>query len=333
MRRGGHRRDRQPAARRRAARDPRRHGAVGRRRAADAVVLDAERPGHARRGRGLAGHRARAAARDHPGRRRRLRREDRCRPGVRARGVAREADGTRGALEREPLGEHDRDAAGPRPAADGDDRWHPRRAGARLPPRRPRRRGRLSPARRVPALLHPLDGARGVRHPAGRVARPRRRDDHDLDRGLPRRGPARGDRGDRAGDGPVRHRDRADPAEVRKRNLIPPDAFPFSDQGRGDLRQRRVRQGPRPGARRRGLRGAARRAGRAPRARRRRPARHRPRHVRRDHRRRRVRRGRLGRGAPGRHGHRAHRHLAARAGPRDGLGDARERAPRRSRSR
>ena len=50
----GHRRDRQPAARRRAARDPRRRGAVGRRRPADAVVLDAERPGHARRGRGLA---------------------------------------------------------------------------------------------------------------------------------------------------------------------------------------------------------------------------------------------------------------------------------------
>ena len=34
-----------------------------------------------------------------------------------------------------------------------------------------------------------------------------------------------------------------DPAEVRRRNLIPPDAFPFTHQGRGDLRQRRLRQG------------------------------------------------------------------------------------------
>ena len=42
---------------------------------------------------------------------------------------------------------------------------------------------------------------------------------------------------------------------------------------------------------------------------------------------------RHGRGAPGRHGHRAHRHVAARPGPRDGLGDARQRAARASRSR
>ena len=54
-----------------------------------------------------------------------------------------------------------------------------------------------------------------------------------------------------------------DPAEVRRRNLIPPDAFPFTTKGGVDLRQRRVREGPRPGARRRGLRGAAGRAGRA----------------------------------------------------------------------
>ena len=64
---------------------------VGRRRPRHALVLDAERPGHARRGRGLARHRRRAGARDHPGRRRRVRREDRRRPGVRAGRVAREA--------------------------------------------------------------------------------------------------------------------------------------------------------------------------------------------------------------------------------------------------
>ena len=72
------------------------------------------------------------------------------------------------------------------------------------------------------------------------------------------------------GDGP-RRGPQAQPHPARR--------VPVHDQGRGDLRQRRVREGPRPGARRRGLRGAAGRAGRAPRARRRRPARHRPRRV------------------------------------------------------
>ena len=142
-------------------------------------------------------------------------------------------------------------------------------------------RGRLPPARRVPALLHPLMAPGGVRHPAGRVARPRRRDHHDLDRGLPRRGPARGDRGDRAGDGPVRRRDRHGPGRGPQAQPHPARRVPVHDQGRGDYDSGEYAGGAGPGARRRGLRGAARRAGRAPRARRRRPARHRrsPRYV------------------------------------------------------
>ena len=53
-----------------------------------------------------------------------------------------------GALERDPLGEHDRDAAGPGPAADDHHRRQPRRRRAGLPDRRARRRRRLPAARR-----------------------------------------------------------------------------------------------------------------------------------------------------------------------------------------
>ena len=145
--------------------------------------------------------------------------------------MAGETGGPAGALERDPLGEHDRDAARPRPAADGHDRRHPRRRRARLPPRRSRRRGRLSPARRVLPDVHPDDGARRVRHPAGRVARSRRRHHHDLDRGLPRRRPARGHRRDRAGDGPVRRRDRDGPRRGAPAQPHPARRVPLHDQG------------------------------------------------------------------------------------------------------
>ena len=53
-----------------------------------------------------------------------------------------------GALERDPVGEHDRDAARPGPAADGHHRRQPGRRRARLPDRRARRRRRLPAARR-----------------------------------------------------------------------------------------------------------------------------------------------------------------------------------------
>ena len=76
-----------------------------------------------------------------------------------------------------------------------------------------------------------------------------------------------------------------DPVEIRRKNFIPPDAFPFTTvTGWRDVRQRRVREGARRGARARRLRRAARRAGGAPRARRHEAARHRRRVVRRDHR-------------------------------------------------
>ena len=123
-----------------------------------------------------------------------------------------------------------------------------------------------------------VDGARGVRHPAGRVAAPAS-SRPPRPRSGPTAAPGRPEATaaiERAmdlfaaeiGDGP-RRGPQAQPHPARR--------VPVHDQGRGDLRQRRVREGARPGARRRGLRGAARRAGRAPRARRRRPARHRPR--------------------------------------------------------
>ena len=116
---------------------------------------------------------------------------------------------------------------------------------------------------------------------------------------------------------------RGAPAQPGRRGPVP-----VHDQGRRGIRLRRVRPGAGRGAGGRRLRRAARRAGRTPGARRRGAARDRGLGVRRDHRRWRVRRGRLGRGARRRHRHRSHRDLAARPGPRDGLGDAGQRAPR-----
>ncbi len=71
--------------------------------------------------------------------------------------------------------------------------------------------GRLPADRRGAAELHPDDGPRRLRHPEGRVAGQGRRHHHDVDRRLPRRGQAGGHRRHRAGDGPVRGRDRQGP--------------------------------------------------------------------------------------------------------------------------
>ena len=60
-------------------------------------------------------------------------------------------------------------------------------------------------------LADPADGAGPVRHPAGRVVAHVGGHQHHAGRGLPRRRAAGGDRGDRAGDGPVRRRDRDGP--------------------------------------------------------------------------------------------------------------------------
>ncbi len=150
-----------------------------------------------------------------------------------------------------------------------------------------------------------------------------------VDRRLPRRRAARRRRGDRAGDGPVRRRDRhgprrgapAQPGGRRTSSRSPPRAArpttPASTRKAldqvleaADYAELRAEQAARR------ERGDAVQLG------------HRRLGVRRDHRRRRVHRGRPGRGAPRRHGHGAHRHLAARPGARHGVGDAGERAPR-----
>ena len=52
-----------------------------------------------------------------------------------------------------------------------------------------------------------------------------------------------------------------DPAEIRRRNFIPPDQFPYNSVGRAGLRQRQLRAGPGPGPGAGRLRRAAGRAG------------------------------------------------------------------------
>ena len=70
-------------------------------------------------------------------------------------------------------------------------------------------RRRVPDARCVPAEPDGADGERRLRDPADRVRGPLGGDEHDADVGLPRRGPARGDAGDRARDRHVRRRARA----------------------------------------------------------------------------------------------------------------------------
>ena len=90
-----------------------------------------------------------------------------------------------------------------------------------------RRRGCVPGGRRVPAVLHADDGAERVRDPEGRVQLAGRGHEHHAGRRVPRRGSARGD--------PPRgaHLDIAadelgiDPVEIRRKNFIPPEAFPF----------------------------------------------------------------------------------------------------------
>ena len=106
-------------------------------------------------------------------------------------------------------------------------------------------------------------------HPARGLRLSLRGHQHDADRRLPRRRAPRGDRADRARDGPARRQarhgpGRAAPAQLHRARRLPPQ-----DGRRRHLRLGRVRA--RAGARARGrrLRRAARRAGAAARARRR----------------------------------------------------------------
>ena len=131
------------------------------------------------------------------------------------------------------------------------------------------------------------------------------------------------------------------PDEIRRRNFIPTEAFPYSSCRRARVRQRRLRAEPGAGARAGALGRPQGRAGQAPGQRR--PGGARPRHL---HLRRDVRPGpepgagvaplrrrRLGGGhrahAAHRHGAGGHRRHAPRAGPRDHVVDARGRQARR----
>ena len=88
--------------------------------------------------------------------------------------------------------------------------------------------GRL-PGRGVPAGDDRRDVTRRVPLAGGRVPRVGRRHEHDAGHGLPRGGPARGDRAGGARDRPAsRPSSDMDPVELRRRNLVPADAFPFT---------------------------------------------------------------------------------------------------------
>ena len=212
---------------RRARWRPRRRGRVAT-TAADRLVLHAERAGRRGRGRGRARASSRADPRHRPGRRRRLRREDRRRPGVRfsSPGSRSELGGpvrwTETRTENMIAMPHGRaQLQTSRSAA-------PRRQRARLPARRPRRTRAPTRARRLPADLHAADGARRVRHPAGRVR------GHAVVTNTTPIAAYRGAGRPEATAAIERAMDLfaaeigMDPAEVRRRNLIADDEFPLT---------------------------------------------------------------------------------------------------------
>ena len=86
-----------------------------------------------------------------------------------------------------------------------------------------------------------------------------RRHEHDARRAVPRRRPARGDAGDRAGDGSVRaRRSGSIPPRCAVATSSPPTPSRCTTASGATLRLRRLRAGARPGARDGRLRGAAR---------------------------------------------------------------------------
>ena len=168
-----------------------------------------------------------------PGRRRRLRREDRRRPGVRAGRVAREADVGRpvrwsetrsenmtgmvhGRAQLQTVtigGDRDGNVRAYRLDVLQDAGAYPR-LGAVLP---------MLTRMMAPAVYDIEQVECG---PACSSPTPR------LDRGLPRRRPPRGHRGHRAGDGPVRRRDRHGPRRgAPAQPLLRPDEFPLTTKG------------------------------------------------------------------------------------------------------
>ena len=173
------------------------------------------------------------------------------------------------------------------------------------------------------------DVERRLRDPADRGRGDDGGHEHDADRRLPRRRPARGDPGDRARDRPLRRRDRHGPGRGAAQELHRQGRVPVHDRHRRDVRLGRLRGRARPRAALGRLRRAARRAEAAPRRGRRRSSsgsasprtsRSRTRSARREF-------GEVEITA-GRRRDRPHRLVLARPGPRDDLRDDRRRAAR-----
>ena len=199
----------------------------------------------------------------------------------------------------------------------------------RVPARDRGRRGRLPGPRRVPAEPDRPDVERRLRDPDDRDLEPRRTS--RTRRRSPRSAARAGRRRRRRSSArwtSLAAELQLDPAEIRRRNFIPKDAFPYTTASARGLRLRRLRGRARPRAALGRLRRAARGAAAPPRGGRPEAARDRDQHLRRDHERDRrdgVRRGRD-------HGRRRrdppHRLVLARPGPRDDLRDDRRRAAR-----
>ncbi len=171
------------------------------------------------------------------------------------------------------------------PGAVRHDRRHPRRQGHALPAAAPAGLRRLRRHRHRPGPGHdPADVVGRLRHPEHRGAGHVGRHQHDADGAVPRCRAAGGNRGDRAGDGHVRRRDRQGRRRGPPHEPHPEVPRATCHLDRPVLRRRRLRGRARQGARGRRLRRAARRAGAPPGGRRRQAARHRRQRLRRDHR-------------------------------------------------
>ena len=221
----------------------------------------------------------------------------------------------------------------PRPGP-GPERHHrrqPRRQGHPLPAagaaglRRLRRHGH------DPRPVHdPPDVVGRLRDPQHRVPHDVGRHEHDTDRRLPRRRAPRGHRGHRAGDGPVRRRDRhgpgrgaagqpdrrRSPSRTPRSSARPTTSATTSARSTGCSRrpattELRAEQkaAARVAATRCSSASACRSTSRSPAASR-------------------QRRERQDRGPRRRHGHHLHRHVAARPGPRHRVVDDRQRPDR-----
>ena len=293
--------------------------------------LDAGPARDPRRGRTGARSRTGPPARALRGRRRRVRTEAGDVRRVQPRGQSRADARPAGEVGRDPVREHARDAPRPRPGHLRRARPQARRHDRRSARAHDRRRGRVSRRRRVPAVLHADDVAAGVPNAEDRLQLAGGDDQHHADRGVPRRRSPGGDASRRTHARHRRRRARHRSGRHPPHELHPERRVPVHDGHRRNVRLGRLREAARRGARARGLRRAASRAGGAPRTQRSDAARHRSGFVRRDHRAGRAA-PRVGQGRDRRRRHRARvrRYQLARPGPRDRVLDDRERRARRT---